>query len=484
MSLPSPSGGRGGGGLPPPIAAGFGGAGSGGGGGRGDKGLSLPLAETFRLAWADPDLKARILFVLAMFAVFTLGTHIPVPIRGYGSEEIYKKLSQIQYFQYLDAFGGGALRRVSILALGLQPYITASIIIQVLTTAFPQWKKELQEGGEYARKTQNKRTRLLALGLCFAQGAATLNQMSSAIPNLGIGDKALVVLFWTAGAMFMLWLGEQISEKGIGNGTSLMIFAGIVLSLPNQFGSLWKGYSVEHTVSIFSLIAIAVIFLVATWFIVYFTTAQRRIPIQHMRRQVGTKTMGGATSYLPLSVNMAGVMPIIFASTFLFLPSQFATFAGGDTTPLGRGLKDFGDIMQPMNGKALATWLPIQRGVVGSLIYLVLIFLFTYFWTAIQYNVEDISNNLKRGGSFIPGVRPGKQTKDFLDGVISRITVVGAAFVACVALMQFVAPVIARLPQGYQLSALGGTSLLIMVSVALETMRQIEANLLMKQYGQ
>ena len=482
MSLPG--GGRGGN---PPVGnmpTGFGGAGDMGGRGKGDKALSLPLAETFRLAWADPDLKGRILFVLAMFAVFTLGTHIPVPIRGVRSEDLYAKLAALPYFQLLDAFGGGALRRVSILALGLQPYITASIIIQVLTTAFPQWKKELQEGGEYARKTQNKRTRVLSLVLCVAQSLATIGQMNQALPQTVTWfDKGLIVLFWTAGAMFMLWLGEQISEKGIGNGTSLMIFAGIVLSLPNQFIRLWEGYQ-QGLVQWYSFFLITLIFLAATWFIVYFTIAQRRIPIQHMRRQVGTKVMGGATSYLPLSVNMAGVMPIIFASTFLYLPAQFASYVGGERTPLGRFLTGFSEFLQPLNHKPVADWLPIQRGVFGSIGFLVLIFLFTYFWTAIQYNVEDISQNLKKGGSFIPGIRPGKQTKDFLDGVISRVTVVGAAFISVVALLQYIAPVLAFLPSGAYISALGGTSLLIMVSVALETMRQIEANLLMKQYGQ
>ncbi len=488
MSLPG--GRRGGGGANPPIAtgglpSGFGGAGDfNRSGSRGDKGLSLPLAETFRLAWADPDLKARILFVLAMFAVFTLGTHIPVPIRGVNSESLYAKLSQLQYFQLMDVFGGGALRRVSILALGLQPYITASIIIQVLTTAFPQWKKDLQEGGEYARKTQNKRTRLLSVALCVAQSLATIGQMNAALPETVTWfDKGLIVLFWTAGAMFMLWLGEQISEKGIGNGTSLMIFAGIVLSLPNQFGRLLEGYQ-QGIVHWYSFALIAIIFLAATWFIVYFTIAQRRIPIQHMRRQVGTKVMGGATSYLPLSVNMAGVMPIIFASTFLFLPAQFATFAGGDKTPLGHFLNELSKYLSPVNNERIFAAFPLTKGIVGAFGYLALIFLFTYFWTAIQYNVEDIAQNLKRGGSFIPGIRPGKQTKDFLDGVISRITVVGAAFISVVALLQYIAPVIAFLPPGAYISALGGTSLLIMVSVALETMRQIEANLLMKQYGQ
>lgn len=454
-------------------------------GSRGDKGLSLPLAETIRLAWADPDLKARILFVLAMFAVFTLGTHIPVPVRGVRSEDLFKALEKIPFFQYMDAFGGGALRRLSIFALGLQPYITASIIMQVLTTALPQWKKELQEGGEYARKAQNKRTRVLSVALCFAQGFGYLSQMGPALPaTVTFFDKLLILLFWNAGSMFTLWLGEQISEKGIGNGTSLMIFAGIVLSLPNQFRSLWTAATVEHTINPLSLVALAVIFLVATYYIVYFTIAQRRIPIQHMRRQVGTKVTGGATSYLPLSVNMVGVMPIIFASTFLYLPGQFATFFGGEKSPIGGALTNFGSFLQPVSDKVIAPWLPINRGVIGSLLYMVLIFVFTYFWTAIQYNVEDISNNLKRGGSFIPGVRPGKQTKDFLDGVISRITIVGAAFVAGVALLQFIAPVLSGLPKGTYISAIGGTSLLIMVSVALETMRQIEANLLMKQYGQ
>ena len=488
MSLPG--GRRGGGGANPPIAtgglpSGFGGAGDfGGGGGRGDKALSLPLAETFRLAWSDPDLKARILFVLAMFGVFTLGTHIPVPIRGVNSETLYQRLSQITYFQMMDIFGGGALRRLSILALGLQPYITASIIIQVLTTAFPQWKKELQEGGEYARKTQNKRTRALSIALCVAQSFAIITPMSSVLPpTFGWLDKAMMILFWTAGAMFALWLGEQISEKGIGNGTSLMIFAGIVLSLPNQFSHLWTGYQ-QGVVHWYSFLLVAVIFLAATWYIVYFTIAQRRIPIQHMRRQVGTKVMGGATSYLPLSVNMAGVMPIIFASTFLFLPAQFATYAGGEKTPLGRFFTDLGHYLQPTWPERIVPAIPITKGVVGAIVYLFLIFLFTYFWTAIQYNVEDISQNLKRGGSFIPGIRPGKQTKDFLDGVISRITIVGAAFISVVALLQYIAPAIAQLPPGAYLGVLGGTSLLIMVSVALETMRQIEANLLMKQYGQ
>lgn len=452
--------------------------GLGGGSTGGDKGLSLPLTETIRLAWADPDLRQRILFVLYMFAVFALGVHVPVPIPGVRSEDVINELSKAGgALDMLNMFGGGALKRLSIFALGLNPYITGSIIIQILTTANPKWKQEQQEGGEYARKLQNKRTRGLALALCFIQGWGLLQIMSgvAAVAQLAFGMKFIVLLFWTAGAMFMLWLGEQISERGIGNGVSLMIFAGIVLAMPGEVERLWNGVQTGN-VKIYSIAIVALLFLAATWAIVYFTTAQRRIPIQHMRRMVGTRMTGGQTSYLPLSVNMAGVLPIIFAVSLIGLPYQFGTMLGGETSAQGAFMFRVAEWLNP-NARN------IGQAIIASLLFTFLIFFFTYFWTAIQYNVEDISNNLKRGGSFIPGVRPGKQTKDFLDGVISRITIVGAAFIAGVALLQYIAPRLSGIPIGL-VSVIGGTSLLILVSVALETMRQIEANLLMKQYGQ
>jgi preprotein translocase subunit SecY len=457
-----------------PIGLG-GGGGYAGSRGKGDKGLALPLTETIRLAWQDPDLRQRILFVLFMFAVFALGVHVPVPVPGVSSDTIMDKLKNMAQFQFLDMFAGGALRRLSIFALGLTPYITASIIMQILQTALPNLKKEMQEGGEYARKQNNKRTRMLTLALCVIQGFGLLTMLGDALPaNLGIFMRSSIVVFWTAGAMFQLWLGEQISEKGIGNGVSLMIFAGIILSLPQQTTRLYQGYQ-DGVVQWYSPVIILLLFLAATWLIVFFTTAQRRIPIQHMKRTVGTKVMGGQTSYLPLSVNMAGVLPIIFAVSLIGMPLQFGSMFGGNKTPVGSFLLSVAEWLSP--------GAPFPKGIVGSIIYTLLIFFFTYFWTAIQYNVEDIANNLKRGGSFIPSVRPGKQTKDFLDGVISRITVVGAGFIAIVALMQYISPQLAHLPPGQYISVMGGTSLLIMVSVALETMRQIEANLLMKQYG-
>lgn len=440
----------------------------GGGGPFGDKGLKMPLAETLRMAWADDELRPKILFVLMMFAVFALGVNIQVPIPGVSTEEIVEKLKGLPMFQLLDAFGGGALRRISILALGLNPYITASIIMQILTTAFPAWKKELQEGGEYARRQQNRRTRMLTLALCVLQGWGLLKMIESVAP-LTTFTMITVIIFWTAGAMFMLWLGEQISEKGIGNGVSLMIFAGIMISLPSQIEMIFQQVQ-DGFVQWYQVVILAIIFLAVTWLIVLFTTAQRRIPIQHMRQRVGTRAMGGATSYLPLTLNMAGVIPIIFAISLVYMPSQFAVMF-----PPG-AVQDFLTTMQDWMAPSLS-W---PKGIVGCIFYTFLIFFFTYFYTAVQYNVEDISNNLKRHGSFVPGVRPGKQTKDFLDDVISRITIVGACFLSVVAILQFISVDITGIERvGYFF----GTSLLIMVSVALETMRQIEANLLMKQYG-
>ncbi|HRF60134.1 MAG TPA: preprotein translocase subunit SecY [Fimbriimonadaceae bacterium] len=449
------------------------GAGS-GGGMRGDKGLRMPLTETLRLAWADQELRQRIMFVLMMFAIYALGVHVPVPIPGVNAALFEQKIQDNAFFALMNTFGGGSLKRISIFALGLNPYITSSIIMQILTQAFPQWKKELQEGGEYARRNQNRRTRALTLILCVFQGTGFLTLMKDAIGPQSTLTLATIVVFWTAGAMAMLWMGEQISERGIGNGVSLMIFAGIVISVPNLASMVYRAVVEQGAVTYWQLAILAVLFLATTWIVVLFTIAQRRIPIQHMRRQFGTKVVGGATSYLPLSINLAGVIPIIFAISLLYMPAQFASMF-----PAKSGFHEFFQAIADFLRMDLRTW----HGWIGAVIYTFMIFFFTYFYTAIQYNVEDIANNLKRGGSYVPGVRPGKQTKEFLDGVISRITIVGAMFLSLIALTQFFVPLIAPGLGTINVNLLFGTSLLIMVSVALETMRQIEANILMKQYG-
>jgi preprotein translocase subunit SecY len=466
---------------------GFGGGAFGGGGG--DKSLSLPLTSIFRLAWEDDDLRARILFVLAMFAVFALGIHIPVPIAGLSESQVMKQLENSQVFQLIDSFGGGALRRMSIFALGMNPYITSSIIMQILGTAFPQLKKELEEGGEYARKKQNQRTRLLTIVMCVVQGFAYVNMLKGGSPQIAAaltpGAVATILMCWTAGSMFTLWLGEQISERGIGNGVSLMIFAGIMIAMPYQAQKLMKGLQ-DGAVSPLSVVGLIAIFLITTWLVVHFTSAQRRIPVQHMRRMMGTKAVGGKTSYLPFSLLMAGVLPIIFASAIIYMPQQFGQMFGGEMNPpnpIGGALLTFGNFISPSPARPIFG-INFVVNPIGCLIYIGMIFFFSYFWNAIQYNVEDISNNLKRAGSIIPGVRPGKQTKDFLDDVISKLTVVGGAFISVIALLQYITPPLTQLSYQYGVGVVGGTSLLILVSVALETMRQIEANLLMKQYDQ
>jgi preprotein translocase subunit SecY len=454
------------------LAGGWGGGMGGMGGGRLDRGLRMSLTETLRLAWADPDLRSRIKFVMFLFAIYAIGIHVPVPIPGIDPARLEKLIDQSAFLGLLNMFGGGAFKKISIFALGLSPYITSSIIMQVLTMATPAWKKEMQEGGEYARKQQNKRTRILTLVLCAFQSFTLFNMLGNLIGHVSPQAQITTAIFWTAGAMFLLWLGEQMSEKGIGNGVSLLIFAGIVISMPNMVQNLWmalgKGFN------LLQLVLILVIFLGTTYFIVAFTIAQRRIPIQHMRRNFGTKAVGGLTSYLPISVNMAGVIPIIFAVALIYMPSQMTAMF-----PTGTWIHDAFIEISKFTNPDFTNW----KGYVGVLLYAGLIFFFTYFWNAMMYNVEDIANNLKRGGSYIPGIRPGKQTKDFLDGVISRVTFVGALCLSIVAMTQYLFPVIA--PQvSASVRMVGGTSLLIMVSVALETMRQIESNLIMKQYNQ
>ena len=441
-----------------------------GGGTGGDKGLRMRLADTFRLAWADQDLRKRLQFILFIFAVYSFGVHVPVPVPGIDPAQMQKLLENNQFFNLINTIGGGAFKRVSIFALGLGPYISASIIMQVLTYAFPQWKEELKEGGEYARRKQNQRTRLLMMGLCIFQGMGILQMLTRALAMpLAPFSMIAILVFWTAGSMFMLWLGEQLTEKGIGNGTSLLIFAGICNGVPNVVDIVYKALK-SGTVHWPQIVMVILLYAGTTWLVVLFTIAQRRIPIEHIRRNFGTKSMGGKTSYLPFAVNLAGVMPIIFALALLSLPKMFAT-AVPTNSPLYQGIDTLEHFLYP----DFTRW----QGYVGAVVYTLMIFFFTFFYTSLQYNVDDIADNLKRGGSFIRGIRPGKQTRDFLDKVISRITFVGAGFLSVVALTQFVLPLIAPIQN---LGLIGGTSLLIMVSVALETMRQIEANLLSKQY--
>ncbi len=423
------------------------------------------MLETLIAAWKLPDLRQRILFVFGAFAVYTLGLHIPVP--GIDHAKMEQLFAQGGVFGLVDVFSGGALRKFTIFAMGIVPYINASIIMQLLVAAIPQWK-ELQKEGETGRKEIAKRTRYLTVALAFLQSLGiSTTLVRSGILTANWWQLLVTATVLTAGTMFLLWLGEQITDKGIGNGISLLIFASIVASLPWQISKVWESVSLMH--AWISLVLLAVVFLATIVGIVYVTQAQRKIPIQHARRIVGMRQVGGHTSYLPLKITMAGVIPIIFAISLMLLPYTLAQAIPGDT----------GWVYYL---KRAADWItPSERNPLALILYAVIIVIFTYFYTAIQFDVNDISENLKKYGSYIPGIRPGKPTTDYLDKVVSRITFAGALFLAAVAIVQYIAPWLTGVGIG-TFSLVGGTSLLIVVGVALDTMQSIEAQMLMRNY--
>ncbi len=431
----------------------------------------MRLSDTVRAAWAEPELKQRILFIFIIFGVYAIGLHVQIPVPGISAEALRVKVEQSGYLQLINMFGGGALKRLSIFALGLNPYITASIIMQLMKVAVPGWKKEAAEGDQYSRMKMASRTRALTIFLCIAQGFGLLAYIGAT--DLTLWSKIEVVTFWTAGAMMMLWLGEQIQDKGIGQGVSLMIFAGIVVSFPfvvEDFGRQIR----TGTLGIDRVILFALAIVLMTALIVLFTLAQRRIAIHHMRRSAGgTKQIGGTTTYLPIPVNAVGVIPIIFALALIYIPSQFSLMFPANS-PIHNILTEISLYLSPRPHAFWYYW------VIGSIVYSLLIFFFTYFYTAIQFNVEDIASHLRRSGAYIPGVRQGKQTEQYLDSVISKVTIVGALFLAVISLLPLWLPSFLGLGQSMQV--LGGTSLLIIVSVVLDLMRQIESNLLMRGY--
>lgn len=422
------------------------------------------MLETLIAAWKLPDLRRRMLFVFGAFAVYTLGLHIPVP--GIDHAKMEQLFAQGGVFGLVDVFSGGALRKFTIFAMGIVPYINASIIMQLLVAAIPQWK-ELQKEGETGRKEIAKRTRYLTVVLAFLQSLGiSVTLVRSDILTATWWQLIATAIVLTAGTMFLLWLGEQITDKGVGNGVSLIIFASITAALPWQISKVWESISLLQ--AWLSLILLAIVFLASIVGIVYVTQAQRKIPIQHARRIVGMRQVGGHSSFLPLKIAMAGVIPIIFAISLMLLPMTIATAIPGDT----------GWVYYL---KRAAQWLAPGDNAFALVMYGVVVMVFTYFYTAVQFDVSDIADNLKKYGSYIPGIRPGKPTADYLDKVVSRITFAGALFLATVALTQYIAPSITGVELG-TFSLVGGTSLLIVVGVALDTMQSIEAQMLMRNY--
>ena len=409
------------------------------------------LANIFRIT----ELRQKVIFTLAMFIVFRAGTHIPVP--GVNASVIEQLFRSGNLFGLLDMFSGGALSKFSIFAMSITPYINASIILQLLKVVIPtleQWSKEGEEGF----KKTTKLTRMLTVALAFIQACGMAYGLKMAINNPGILSILLIALTLTAGTVFLMWLGEQITARGVGNGISLIIFAGIVSRLPDGLKIIFQ-YLQAGTVSILNVILFAAIALAMVVFVIMISEGVRKIPVQYAKRVVGKKAYGGHTSYIPLKVNQAGVIPIIFASSVLMFPVTIAQFVD---VPWVKSM-----------GKLFEWGSPLQ-----TTLYVLMILFFTYFYTAVSLNIGDLSDNIKKNGGFVPGLRPGKSTTDYLDRVMSRITLAGAIFLSLIALMPHVIGWITRIDGIY----FGGTALLIVVGVALQTMKQIESLVLMRHY--
>lgn len=409
------------------------------------------LANIFRIT----ELRQKVIFTLAMFIVFRAGTHIPVP--GVNASVIEQLFRSGNLFGLLDMFSGGALSKFSIFAMSITPYINASIILQLLKVVVPtleQWSKEGEEG--YKKTT--KLTRMLTVALAFIQACGMAYGLRMAINNPGIGSILLIALTLTAGTVFLMWIGEQMTARGVGNGISLIIFAGIVSRLPDGLRIIFQ-YLQAGTVNILNVILFAAIALAMIVFVIMISQGIRKIPVQYAKRVVGSKAYGGHTSYIPLKVNTAGVIPIIFASSVLMFPVTIAQFVD---VPWVKTL-----------GKWFEWGSPIQ-----TTLYVLMILFFTYFYTAVSFNIGDLSDNIKKNGGFIPGLRPGKPTTDYLDRVMSRITLAGAIFLSLIALMPHAIGWMTRIEGIY----FGGTALLIVVGVALDTMKQIESLVLMRHY--
>lgn len=390
-----------------------------------------------------------------MFIVFRAGTHIPVP--GVNAAMIEQLFTSGNLFGLLDMFSGGALSKFSIFAMSITPYINASIILQLLTIVIPtleRWSKDGEEG----RKKIAKLTRYGAVVLGFIQAIGMAYGLKVAINNPGFSSILMIAITLTAGTVFLMWIGEQITAKGIGNGISLIIFAGIVSRFPEGVGVIFQ-YLKAGTVNFFNVILFAIIAVAMVVFVVAITQAHRKVPVQYAKRVVGRKMYGGHTSYIPLKVNQAGVIPIIFASSVLMFPVTIAQF------------------VQIPWVRTVANWFawgtPLQ-----TTIYVLMIIFFTYFYTAVSVNIGDMSDNIKRYGGFIPGLRPGKPTTDYLDRIMTRITMAGAVFLALIAVMPNLIVWITGIDGVY----FGGTALLIVVGVALDTMKQIESLVLMRHY--
>lgn len=401
------------------------------------------------------ELRRRITFTLIMFVVFRMGTHIPVP--GVDPTAIEALFANGSLFGLLDLFSGGAFSKFSIFAMSITPYINAAIIMQLLSVVLPtleQWNKEGVEG----HKKTTKVTRQLTVLLAFCQALGMTIGLKAAILNPNAVNILIIAITLTAGTTLLMWIGEQITAHGVGNGISLIIFAGIVSALPKNIAMIYS-YVQAGTINYFSVVLFALIAIAMIILVIYVEAAYRRVPITYTKRVVGSRAFGGHTSHIPLKVNQAGVIPIIFASSVLMFPLTLVHFVENTTVRQIAAYFEWGT--------------PLQ-----TTIYVLLIIFFTYFYTAVTVKIGDMAENLKKYGGFIPGIRPGQPTAEYIDYVLTRLTLAGSIFLSFIAVLPNLIGAATHIQGVY----FGGTALLIVVSVALHTMKQIEAMVVMRHY--
>ena len=458
------------------------------------------MIQTIRNAWRVPELKKKMLFTIMALLIFRLGSAIPVPYIDGNALDQYLQSQSGTILGLMNAMSGSAFSMATVFALSIQPYINSSIIIQLLTVAIPALERLARDGGEEGRKKIASITRYTTVAIALVQGLGYYSLVNSyGLVNGGELNKfwvgTVIVLSFTAGSAFLMWLGEQITEFGIGNGISIILFAGIVSRFPQMLMDVINGFQRWLTVQggaqglmaknegmteetaqqyieimkqgalapwVIALIVIGMLALVV--FIVYINNAERRIPVQYAKRVVGRKMYGGQSTHIPMKVSMAGVMPIIFAQSIASLPATVAAFTGhsNDTTGFWAGLMSVFDTSK----------------IFYCIIYFLLIVGFSYFYSTMAFNPIEVANNLKKNGGFVPGLRPGKPTIDFLMKVLNKITMFGALYLSVIA----IAPIITGNLVGYSSLAIGGTSVIIVVGVALETVKQMEAQMLMRHY--
>lgn len=423
------------------------------------------ILETLKDAWKVPSIRKKIGFTLLMLLVFRIGSHIPIPFMD--RDLLTNMMGSGGLFDFFNTFSGGSLKRFSVFSLSIMPYITASIIIQLLTVVIP-YLERLSKEGDQGRKKIVQLTRYSTVVLGFINGFGLTiglrNALSIPQENLRYPIYIMIALVLTAGTAFLMWLGEQITEKGIGNGISLIIFAGIVAGIPDVIKNMASLLKVGE-LSWFAVLGIAIVAAAIIAGVVFIQEGQRRIPVQYAKRVVGRKVYGGQSSHIPLKVNQAGVIPIIFGISLMAFPATIATWFPQDSA-----FAIFAQKWMSMNGEL--TSIPYL------IVYALLIVFFTYFYTGITFNPVDVADNLKKYGGFIPGIRPGRPTSDYLFKILTKITLAGGVFLAIIAVLPSLISGFTNINNIY----LGGTSLLIVVSVALDTMKQMENQLQQRHY--